>query len=101
MYVKNDNFLKNIIANLASLIKLCWVINLYLINFFYRHADATIMNKEIHTPLLCAAIRGNLESYEELVGSGVDVKDVDANGKNVIHLAAEKGHDKFLEVRSR
>ncbi len=101
MYVKNDNFLKNIIANLASLIKLCWVINLYLINFFYRHADATIMNKEIHTPLLCAAIRGNLESYEELVGSGVDVKDVDANGKNVIHLAAEKGHDTFLKVRSR
>ncbi len=58
------------------------------------------MNKEIHTPLLCAAIRGNRDSYEILVSSNVDVKDVDANGKNVLHLAAEKGHSKFLEVRT-
>ncbi len=56
------------------------------------------MNKEMHTPLLCAAIRGNIESHEMLVSNGVDIKDVDVNGKNILHLAAEKGHATFLKV---
>ena len=57
------------------------------------------MNKELHTPLICAAIRGSYSAYKALVSSGASVTDTDANGRNIIHIAADKNHWKFLKVR--
>ena len=56
------------------------------------------MNKEIHTPLICAAIRGNVSAYKALVSKGASVTDTDANGRNIIHIAAEKDCCEFLKV---
>ena len=56
------------------------------------------MNNELHTPLICAAIRGNYSAYKALVSSGASVTDTDANGRNIIHIAADKNHWKLLKV---
>ena len=56
------------------------------------------MNKEIHTPLICAAIRGNFFACKALVSKGASITDKDANGRNIIHIAADKNHWEFLKV---
>ena len=58
------------------------------------------MNKEIHTPLICAAIRGNFSAYKALVSNGASVTDTDANGRNIVHIAADKNHAIFLKVNT-
>ena len=63
-------------------------------------ADTAIMSKEIHTPLICAAIRGNTSACKALVSSGALITDTDANGRNIIHIAAEKNNFKFLKVKT-
>ena len=62
-------------------------------------ADTSIMNKEIHTPLICAAIRGNFSACKALVSKRASVTDTDANGRNIVHIAADKNHYKFLKVK--
>ena len=71
-------------------------------HFYMCHrfeANTTIMNKELHTPLICAAIRGNFSAYKALVSNGASITDTDANGRNIIHIAADKNHSEFLEVK--
>ena len=58
------------------------------------------MNKELHTPLICAAIRGNVSAYKALVSKHASVTDTDANGRNIIHIAADKNHCAFLKVNN-
>ena len=60
-------------------------------------ANISTMNKELHTPLICAAIRGNTSAYEALV-SRASVTDTDANGRNIVHISADKNHGEFLKV---
>ncbi len=57
-----------------------------------------LVNKELDTPLLCAAIRGYAEVFEALFKNGADVNDVDHNGRNFIHIAVEGNHANFLKV---
>ena len=66
----------------------------------FRDTDTSIRNKELHTPLICAAIRGNTSACEALVSKGAST-DTDANGRNIIHIAAEKNNFKFLKVKSK
>ncbi len=56
------------------------------------------MNKELHTPFLCAAIRGYKNVCVSLIKSHANVYDTDANGQNFVHLAAERNYTEFLEV---
>ncbi len=67
-------------------------------NGFSRKSRPDLLNKEMHTPFLCAAIRGYKEICEVLIKAKVSIMDVDASGKNFIHIAAESNHAKFLEV---
>lgn len=72
---------------------------IFIVYFIFRNANSSIMNKEIHTPLISAAIRGNYECFEALYTRGVSITDVDATRRNVIHIAAElKDNSVFLKV---
>ena len=64
----------------------------------FRGAKPSITNEELHTPLICAAIRGNYEAYCELQSKQASIYDTDGNGQNIVHIAASKGHSKFLKV---
>ncbi len=57
-----------------------------------------LVNKDLYTPFLCAAIRGYTEVCEALIAGGASVTDVDSNDRNFIHIAAEKNYANFLKV---
>ncbi len=73
----------------------------YLIDqFLFSGANFTTVNKEMHTPFLCAAIRGYTKVCKAFIDKGISFKDTDADRKNFIHLAAERNHANFLEVNN-
>ena len=59
------------------------------------------MNNELLTPLLSTAITGNYPAYRALLVGGASVKDRNANGRSVVHIAAYKNHPEFLRVSDR
>ena len=64
----------------------------------FRGAKSCVVDKELHTPLLCAAIREYHEVCEVFINHKASIEDVDAKGKNIINIAAEKNYSTLLEV---
>ncbi|WP_227977401.1 ankyrin repeat domain-containing protein [Capnocytophaga felis] len=64
--------------------------NLPLINYLLQKgADVNVKDSHLYTPLLFAAVRGNInpELYDILIKKGADIKEKNENGANALLLA--------------
>ena len=66
---------------------------------YFRGAEIEIEDDNGRTPLLVAAAFGKTEAVTKLLENGADVKAVDGNNRNVIHLIVKQGHINMLTVR--
>ena len=61
-------------------------------------ADCTARNREARTPLMQAAIGGNLDVARVLIERGADVRAADAFGYTALHQASNFGHLEVVEL---
>ena len=67
----------------------------------HRGADIEAVDAEFYTPLLVAALHGQMEVFLVLLQKEASIDVMEKDGKNVIFLAAENNHVALLRVRSQ
>jgi ankyrin repeat protein len=58
-----------------------------LVQLLDRKADIHLRNSEGSTALLCSATYSDVDCFKLLLGRGANIKDVNSNGRNSMHLA--------------
>jgi len=56
----------------------------------------TIKDKAGNTPMLFAAFKGNLTAMKKMIEMGIGYNDINNDGLNIIHLAAQSDSPKII-----